>query len=358
MKLKNLLLPLLTLLAIITFSSCKQKADDTPTEKTTIKLSKASVELKEGESVKLNAILTPKTAKETVTWETSNKEIATVKDNGVVTGVKAGEATITAKLANGNSATCSVNVKAGKKEEPTPTPDPGQGGGKEKPGDKDIIYKLEFDQASYTVEKGKSIVIKAKVTAIGDNELPDKIEAQVTYSGGKIFIEGKGEEQLAIVSTNGKVEGVNLGKCKVKAELKGAKPIECEVEVIEANVTIPEGAKLVFIKDYDTVVTENEITIGVWDSSINITPAFINKDGEKIDIEGVGADSFEYRFYLPGEEKPTNVDEKGHLKENGKFLGKSFSGFTWNSSNNGSEIIEATLSANRNYKVRITITRK
>lgn len=293
MKLKSLLLPLFAVIATLSLGSCKPKADDTPTEKTTIKLSQKAIELEEGKSIKLNAILTPQSAKEAITWETSNKEIATVKDNGVVTGVKAGEATITAKLANGNSATCQVKVTA-QKVAPTPTPDPGQGGGKEKPGDKDIIYKLEFEKSSYTVEKGKSIEIKAKVTAIGDNELPDKIEAQVTYSGGKVYIEGKGEDQLAIVSTNGKVEGVNLGKCKVKAELKGAKTIECEVEVIEAKINIPAGAKIGF-QCGDDIITELKFN-GPYADAKYVDVVFLNKEGKKLDIEGIDSESFTYKI--------------------------------------------------------------
>ena len=293
MKLKSLLLPLFTVIATLSLGSCKPKADSTPTDKTTIKLSQVSIDLEEGKSIKLNAILTPLSAKETITWETSNKEIATVKDNGVVTGVKAGEATITAKLANGNSATCKVKVTA-PKVEPTPTPDPNQGGDKKKPGDKDIIYKLKFEQTSYTVEKGKSIEIKAIVTAIGDNELPEGIQSSVTYSGGKVYIQGQGEDQLAIVSTNGKVEGVNLGKCKVKAELKGAETIECEVEVIEAKINIPAGAKIGFECDGE-IITELKFDSPNADAKF-VDVVFLDQAGKKLDIEGIDSESFTYKI--------------------------------------------------------------
>lgn len=45
----------------------------------------------------------------TVTWSSSDNEVATVDDDGKVVGVKAGEATITA-TADGKSATCVVTV--------------------------------------------------------------------------------------------------------------------------------------------------------------------------------------------------------------------------------------------------------
>lgn len=47
-----------------------------------------------------------------VTWDSENKSVATVNDEGNVTGIAAGTATITAEIAGGNSATCNVTVTA------------------------------------------------------------------------------------------------------------------------------------------------------------------------------------------------------------------------------------------------------
>ena len=46
----------------------------------------------------------------TITWASSNEDVATVNENGVVTAVSAGTATITATAANGVSAACDVTV--------------------------------------------------------------------------------------------------------------------------------------------------------------------------------------------------------------------------------------------------------
>ena len=79
------------------------------TQVTGISLNKTSVSLKVNESVTLTATVTPAYATDkTVTWSSSNTGVATVK-NGVVTAVKAGTATITAK-AGTKSATCTVTV--------------------------------------------------------------------------------------------------------------------------------------------------------------------------------------------------------------------------------------------------------
>ena len=79
------------------------------TQVTGISLNKTSVSLKVNETVTLTATVTPADATDkTVTWSSSNTGVATVK-NGVVTAVKAGTATITAK-AGTKSATCTVTV--------------------------------------------------------------------------------------------------------------------------------------------------------------------------------------------------------------------------------------------------------
>jgi len=73
-------------------------------------LNRASATVKEGKTTKLTATTTPDG--ETVTWTTSNDEVATVS-NGVVSGVAAGTATITASMTYDGvtyTDTCAVTV--------------------------------------------------------------------------------------------------------------------------------------------------------------------------------------------------------------------------------------------------------
>lgn len=69
--------------------------------------STASVEV--GDTVQLNATLTPSGATGTITWASSADTTATVDATGLVTGVEAGTATITASC-GGYSDTCVVTV--------------------------------------------------------------------------------------------------------------------------------------------------------------------------------------------------------------------------------------------------------
>lgn len=76
---------------------------------TKIKLSKKNLTINAGSSKKLAVSISPtKAKKRKVTWTSSNKKVATVKD-GKVTGVSAGKATITVKC-DGKRFSCRVTV--------------------------------------------------------------------------------------------------------------------------------------------------------------------------------------------------------------------------------------------------------
>lgn len=64
------------------------------------------------ETATLTATVTPENATDkTVTWTSSNEEVATVNENGKVTAIAAGDAIITATANNGVNGSCAVTVK-------------------------------------------------------------------------------------------------------------------------------------------------------------------------------------------------------------------------------------------------------
>ena len=107
------------------FAACgTDEPEPTPTTPTTpttpstvavtgVSLNESTLNLSEGESRSLTATVAPDNAtNKAVTWKSSNTGIATVDDNGKVTAVKEGSATITVSTADGNkTATCDVTVK-------------------------------------------------------------------------------------------------------------------------------------------------------------------------------------------------------------------------------------------------------
>ena len=85
-----------------------------PIEVSSISLNKTSAELTVGNTLQLTATVLPSNATDrTVTWTTNNSNVATVNTNGLVTAKAVGNATITARTADGSnlSASCSVTVK-------------------------------------------------------------------------------------------------------------------------------------------------------------------------------------------------------------------------------------------------------
>ena len=79
-----------------------------------ISLSNLSITLTEGSSETITATISPSNAYyKNIIWSSSNTEIATVNPNGLVTAIKPGSATITAKSQDGgHTATCIVTVIA------------------------------------------------------------------------------------------------------------------------------------------------------------------------------------------------------------------------------------------------------
>ena len=66
--------------------------------------------LRVGETLQLNAVLTPGTAKTTYAWTSSKKGVAKVDGKGLVTAVKKGKTKITVKTANKKKATIIIQV--------------------------------------------------------------------------------------------------------------------------------------------------------------------------------------------------------------------------------------------------------
>ena len=84
-----------------------------PAIATSISLSQTTLNLAVGGTQTLIATVLPEfTSNKTVTWQSSNNNVATVNDNGKVTGISPGTVSITATTTDGSnlSASCSVTV--------------------------------------------------------------------------------------------------------------------------------------------------------------------------------------------------------------------------------------------------------
>ncbi|MBR4181155.1 MAG: Ig domain-containing protein, partial [Candidatus Methanomethylophilaceae archaeon] len=82
---------------------------------TGISLDKPSLSIREGMTAKISATVSPSDATDSsIVWTSSDESVAKVDQNGNVTAVKEGSATITAKTNDGGyTASCAVTVGSG-----------------------------------------------------------------------------------------------------------------------------------------------------------------------------------------------------------------------------------------------------
>jgi len=210
-----------------------------------VKLNKTKVTIGKGKTVTLTASLAPaELENKTVTWKSSNKNIATVTTAGKVKGVAAGTATITCTSSTGQSATCKVTVA-----------------------------EISLDKTELAVEKGKTVTLKATVN-------PSSISDQsVTWESSNTAV--------ATVSTAGKVKGIKAGTATITCT-SGATGVSttCNVTVgyvklDKSEVSLEKGKTVKLTPTvYPTSLEDKSVT---WKSS-NTAVATVSTAGK---VKGV-----------------------------------------------------------------------
>ncbi|MDE5822863.1 MAG: leucine-rich repeat protein [Paramuribaculum sp.] len=177
-----------------------------------IEMELADVELTEGESTILKAIITPENATEkSVTWSSSDSSVASVDATGLVTAVKAGTATITATTSNGLTASCNVTVKA-------------KSAGIE--GDNSqSANAITLSISEWSGNEGESFSITA---TISPNDADDK---SVTWSSS--------DSSVASVDATGKVTAIKHGTAIITATTANGLKATCIVTVAGGSVDNP-----------------------------------------------------------------------------------------------------------------------
>lgn len=211
-------------------------------EVTSVSLNKTSLTLEIGESETLTATVLPSNATDkSVTWTSSAQTVVTVED-GKVTTIESGTATIIATTSNGKTASCSVTVN-----EPAP----------------EIIEvtSVSLNKSSLALEIGESETLTATV-------LPSNAtDKSVTWTSS---------DQAVAMVANGKVTAVGSGIATITATVSNGKTAICRITV---NAAIPEitqvegatiaGTDIFMLVDHmtDSVALLNKVTVssGRWD---------------------------------------------------------------------------------------------
>jgi len=158
-----------------------------------LKLSDSALVLEKGQTQALKLTGT----KKTITWSSSKTSVATVDANGTVTGVKTGNAVITASVA-GKSLSAKVKVLPS-------------------------IKSLTLNKTKTTLILGKSRTLKLSILPKKDETLP----ATWTSSNKKV----------ATVNQKGKITAKGIGKAKVTVTV-GTKSVTCTVTVKKKTVAV------------------------------------------------------------------------------------------------------------------------
>ena len=171
---------------------------DTNITITEVRLNKSTETLTEGDTTTLTATVLPEntTDSKSVSWSSSNSEVATVDANGTVTAKSAGTAVITATSTNGKTAGCTVTVS--RKEIP--------------------ITEISLDKSSATLTEGETTTLVATV-------LPEN----TTY--GKSVKWSSSNVAVATVDLMGKVTAKSAGTAVITATSENGKTASCTVTV-------------------------------------------------------------------------------------------------------------------------------
>ena len=162
---------------------------------TGVSLSQTSAKLHSGETLALTATVSPANAtNKRVTWSSSNQDVATVDENGVVTAKTEGTATITATTADGGKkATCTVTVSYV------------------------LVTGVSLSQTSAAIEVGETLKLTATIA-------PENASYKgVTWSSSN--------ETIATVA-DGVVTGKTAGMTTIKVTtVDGKKTATCKITV-------------------------------------------------------------------------------------------------------------------------------
>lgn len=220
---------------------------------TKVTLNKTSLTLNVGKSYTLKGTISPSdTTTKTLTWSTSNSDVVTVTEKGVIKAVGKGEATITVKTSNGKKVTCKVTVKQ-------------------------PVTSVKLSATSITVYMGETASFKASArpTNANDRKLTYKIanEKVVTLKSGVLTPKKVGKTTITVTASNGVT-----AKCTVT--------VKQHVESLKLNkssVTLVRGKTYTLVP---TISPSNASEQGVTYTSSNEAVATVSSKGVITAVKG------------------------------------------------------------------------
>ena len=241
---------------------------------TGITLDTNEAEIEVGKTLQLTATIQPENAtNKEYSWSSSDEDVATVDENGLVSAIAAGLATITVTTTDGGkTATCAVKVKA--KEGiwyslVTSTENLAE-------GDKVIIVNTENKRAMSTTQNENNRQATVVTIASGKAFVPKNGDVQV------LTLEGNNTDGWYFYTGSGYLYAASSSNSQLKTEAEKDKKNNAK-----AAITISNGAtSVVFQGDHTRNVLQNNGQIFSCYASASQAPVDIYKlDDEKQDAE-------------------------------------------------------------------------
>ena len=250
-----------------------------------------------GSTTQLTATVTPSNSTDNVEWTSSDTSVATVDNTGLVTGVKAGTATITAK-AGEKEAKCTVTVTTGAV----------------------AATGITLDKTTASVTKGETLTLTATVTP---SDSTDKVE----WSSS--------DTSVATVD-NGVVTALTVGETTITAKA-GDKEATCVVTV-EPPVPDAETSYAYNFADKSTVLEDaiagsSTDTFLAWDANWkyhdNTYGAKATANDAKMYLQVAGNVVIGYSGYEGAKGSITVTDADGNAIQSGITAKTEKSGFNY-----------------------------
>ncbi len=174
---------------------------------TGVRFETTDIYVKEGCTAQARAVVYPaRSDNKDIEWKSSDIAVATVDANGLVTGLKAGDAVITVKTKDGSKeASCTVHVIS-------------------------RVASISITASSNEIPCGSSAILKASITP-----------GNATFPGVKWT---SSNETVASVDSTGKVEALSVGHATIIASsCDGGFTASCEIRVTSALTSISMQSK-------------------------------------------------------------------------------------------------------------------
>ena len=187
--------------------SVKDVGQIIPIKSVTLDYESANLEV--DETLELTATINPDntTESKTLTWESSNSDIVSVDNNGLVTAKKEGDAIITVTTSNNLKDTCAIHV-----------------------GKQTVEIKgVQLNKASLTLTEGNQETLVATILPTDTT-----MEKVLTWSSDN--------DAVAMVDQQGKVTALTAGKATITVTTVNNKTATCEVTVKKQEVPIESVA--------------------------------------------------------------------------------------------------------------------